>query len=154
MTDEFMDAELGKWQDDWDKELKHEEESQFKAGKQLVYISDFRWAKKKGTDEPLAIFDIVGGEDDNTGKEAALFFRVTKNRTDIWRLQTFLKALEIDPKVELVDIEEKVVEIKDRVFKAEIRLATGEKGGVFVNATPMGFKGTDKAAKSDKALPF
>jgi hypothetical protein len=154
MADEFMDAELGKWQDDWDKELKHEEESQFKAGKQLVYISDFRWAKKKDTEEPLAIFDIAGAEDDNTEKAAALFFRITKNRTDVWRLQTFLKALEIDPKIQLVDIEEAVDKIKNRVWNAKIELATGGKGGVFVNATPLGFKDTDKAAKSGKDLPF
>ena len=154
MTDEFMDAELEKWQDDWDKELKHEEESQFKAGKQLVYISDFRWAKKKGTEEPLAIFDIAGAEDDNTGKEAALFFRVTKNRTDIWRLQMFLKALEIDPKVQLIDLEEMVVKIKDRVWNAKVELNTGDKGGVFVNATPLGFKGATKIEKLSGDVPF
>ncbi len=154
MADEFMDAELEKFQGEWDKELKHEEATQFKARKQLVYISDFRWSKKKDTGEPLAIFDIAGAEDDNKEKEATLFFRVTQNRTDIWRLQTFLKALEIDPNVQLVDMEEKIVGIKNKVFNAKIELNTGDKGSVFVNATPLGFKGAAKVSKLNGEVPF
>lgn len=154
MTDEFMDAELEKFQGEWDKELKHEETAQFKTGKQMVYIADFRWAKKKGSGEPLAIFDIRGAEDDNKEKEATLFFRVTKNRTDIWRLQTFLKALEIDPNVQIVDMAEKVGEIKDKVWNAKIALNSGDDGTVFVNATPLGFKGATKIEKLSGDMPF
>ena len=158
--DELARVELKKMQGEYDTTVDEVKDGQFKSRRQLVYIEDFNVNIGKADGTPWISFTIVGAEKDNEKCIGDVLFGLMKNDTKRRRqsmagLSSFMKALGLEPKIDLETMDKTVAPVLNKVFEAKIDIRKGKKGGEFLNVTPLKFKDGAKIAEESKGdLPF
>jgi len=157
--DELARVELAKLQGDWDATMDGVADGMFKTRTQLVYIEEMNVNFGKADGRPWISFTVCGAEKDNEKCSGDVLFGLRqsppKDRDyDMKQMSKFLVALGLPKKVDLGNLDKAIQPIINKVFKAKVEIRKGKQGGEFLNATPMGFVGTEATKESSGEVPF
>jgi hypothetical protein len=146
----------------YDEVEESEGKSDFKDGKQLVYIDNHNMFRREADQALMLVLDIKGCDRDNKDCQSAQFFRIVspdegridenarKQGTFIF---SFMRGLGI--RFTPSQLEDIIPQIIMKKFYADIRVKEGRTGGKkFVNVYPLGFANDSQVEEETKDTPF